>query len=474
MNKIRYKEGKSYYIRNLIIFIKNLGILMNIKKVKDKVQKHKDNLILLDGFLQFALNPTSMSAGYGIKEKYSYIRDNLKATYDLNDSEVSEQVDLLRNEIDDLLKLKEDKYSIYKIREIIKDEISKEPYIEKFKNYIKKRLNKFDKDIENFLYIYKNSLIRNFPCLCVQFNAIYGNRISISKLKNLGILKSLYWISSGTSPPEETPKLLPFLDDIIDDLLRGFFDKLKKFVGLKPWNPKKPDVKQKINNLTENHKYKTLEFLEGLYEGDKICTLTFSEYQNIQKMEGIIGIYKSYDSERTYACISFLIKDELYNRIDEYRKNRLKEMTQKLIEILEFEIKNGDLPSKKEMIRELNLHIDEIEKYQNILNEFPYNEFSEDQDIKNKATDAIKEFENLLKDLNFDIITASKVLNYLKTEKLIDEVYRIPNNETTLSIQPKDKDIKNNEYICSNCGIPLRDRENPDYCPYCGSKVSRN
>ncbi|GAH59650.1 unnamed protein product, partial [marine sediment metagenome] len=80
--------------------------------------------------------------------------------------------------------------------------------------------------------------IKNYPCLNVQYKAIYGEELQEDEIIQLGILKPLYWISSGSSGKKEViPKYIPFLDIIMDNL------KLKK------WKPDKPNVKDFIDTL---------------------------------------------------------------------------------------------------------------------------------------------------------------------------------------------------------------------------------
>ena len=59
--------------------------------------------IMLDAFLQWASNTTSMSAGYGLEENYPYISKNLKVRYGLSLQEAEERVTELRKVCDSLI-----------------------------------------------------------------------------------------------------------------------------------------------------------------------------------------------------------------------------------------------------------------------------------------------------------------------------------------------------------------------------------
>ena len=60
--------------------------------VEQLLNKYRKNIVMLDGILQWALNPTSESAGYGFEKNYSLIMKNLKITHELSLSEVEEVI----------------------------------------------------------------------------------------------------------------------------------------------------------------------------------------------------------------------------------------------------------------------------------------------------------------------------------------------------------------------------------------------
>jgi len=280
----------------------------------------------------------------------------------------------------------------------------------------------------------------------------------------LGILKPLYWISSGSSGNREViPKYIPFLDSIMDNL------KLKK------WMPDKPNVKDFIETLKTTHDINTMKFLKDLFERNELCTLIYKKGHKITSQKGIIGFYSSHDPEFAYVGISFLIQKDLFSLINEYIVEELEEKTQKIIKILEYEIKNGQQPSNKEMIRFCDVHIDEIDEYEMLINELPSESVSDDIDIKNKANEAIKQFDvpslyDLLKTLQYDIKTARRVGKYLIDHQMVNELLRTPKEiASSTPLKPSVKSSKIEKIICYNCKTPLSDRENPQFCPYCGS-----
>ena len=221
----------------------------------------------------------------------------------------------------------------------------------------------------------------------------------------------------------------------------------------------------------------TINFLKDLFKKNGICTLIYKNTK-ITPHKGIIGIYTTPDPEFRYAGISFLIQKQIFNVIGEYIAEELKEKTQKVLKILEYEIKHGEQPSNKEIIRLFDINIDEIEEYERLINELPFESFSDNQDIKNNASEAIKQIDepslyDLLKTLQFDIETARMVGKYLIDSKMINELSRVPIEITSkTSLKPASESLKYKEIICNNCRTPLSDRENPEFCPYCGSSLS--
>jgi hypothetical protein len=66
--------------------------------VRDTLAKYSDNEIMLDAFFQWATNPTSMTAGYGVEENYQYIRKNIEIRYGLSKDKAQKYIDVLETE----------------------------------------------------------------------------------------------------------------------------------------------------------------------------------------------------------------------------------------------------------------------------------------------------------------------------------------------------------------------------------------
>jgi len=428
--------------------------------IVDVIKKYNKSIIMLDALLQWALNPTSMSAGYGIEENYPYIKQNLKITHQLTELKATKVVKNLKTDCEAFLRLKKNKYSIGNFQNFIIEKLSKPIYIKLFEKFILKKKKKANKNTIRFLQIYQFSPIKNFHCVNVQYNAIYGEKIHEEELIILGILKPLYWISSGRSGNREViPKFIPFLDDIIGNL------KLKE-IKLKP-----PNIAEFIRTLKKSRDRITLNFIIGLIKKNQLCDYVFKN-QKITTRKGIVGFYSDpYSKEFNSAGISFLIQEELTQLIENLIKEELKQKTENIIKILQFEIEKGKKPLGKELLRIADLNIDEIEIYEELINQLPRESYSENQDIKNKASEAIKKFDNpslydLMMTLNYDIETARKVGKYLIDSNMINEFSRVPKDvASSSSLSPSQESSKIVKIICNNCKTPLTDRDNPIYCP---------
>ena len=332
-----------------------------------------------------------------------------------------------------------------------------------------KKKKKASKTALRFLHIYKNSPIKEFFFLNVQYNAIYGDELKNEELIRLGILKNLYWISSGkTHDRKERPKLIPFLDLIIGR------------VKLKKWNPPECDVKNFVDELKTSNDFDTLDFLKYLFRRNELYTEIYSGLikEPVSK-KGFIGVYSTPYSETKYAGVSFLIQKQLFALMGAYIAEEIQEKTRKIIKILEHEMEHGEQLSDKEIVRLFDVYIDEIEEYKTLMNVLPIESYSNDQDIKNKASIAIKQFDepslyNLLMDLQFDIETARRVGKYLIDNKMIDKFWRLPKkvpSSTPLNISSESLE----ELVCGECETNLSkkcnlsDLKNLESCPLCGS-----
>lgn len=111
-----------------------------------------EKLVLLDAFVQFCQNPTSMSAGYAIEENYPFICMNLKKRYNINTLSIERLLDFLKQHV---TKMYEINYDFYSWRQQISDYILRKKS-STFSNWYKKLYKQLDEnDKAKFLFLLK-------------------------------------------------------------------------------------------------------------------------------------------------------------------------------------------------------------------------------------------------------------------------------------------------------------------------------
>ena len=114
-------------------------------KFSDKIK-----LAVIDSFAQFSQNPTSKSAGYGVKENYPLIEDNLRKRYKLSKVVTNNIISFLNSAY---IKMKEINHDIYFWRKAIADYI-KENYVEEFNSWYDSLYKSLDKNEKiKFLFL---------------------------------------------------------------------------------------------------------------------------------------------------------------------------------------------------------------------------------------------------------------------------------------------------------------------------------
>jgi hypothetical protein len=72
--------------------------------LKNILNQYKNDELMLDGFRQWAMNPTPKEAGYGIKQNTFFIVMNLHERYGLLVPQVEQRIQQLQDECDNILK----------------------------------------------------------------------------------------------------------------------------------------------------------------------------------------------------------------------------------------------------------------------------------------------------------------------------------------------------------------------------------
>jgi len=109
-----------------------------------------EKLPMIDAFAQFSQNPTSMSAGYGIEENYSFIGKNLKKRYNLAKMAIDNILAFLKESFEQMRQVN---YEVYFWRDTIADYI-KSKYTENFLQWFDSLYDHLDeKEKKRFLFL---------------------------------------------------------------------------------------------------------------------------------------------------------------------------------------------------------------------------------------------------------------------------------------------------------------------------------
>jgi hypothetical protein len=295
------------------------------------IGKYKDDIIMLDALNQWAMNPTSASAGYEIERNYDYIHKNLKERYPR--ANLEEVMQKLREECAKLTL----GYDVYECRKKIKEIIDKTSG-EKLRNYVVERVNKLSIDQKKILYICLklSEKIRQWFFMRVpeeilnvtsRFHAagiVTTVQDSLLIPVKTGFFDELLWVSSGTSPPQSEYCIPKF----IEPLLEKIDGRIKEDI------PDLPNAKEYVKSLKDMEKFEQLRLL------DELANVGASNELAIRKLvvaNGVIGRYQD------FVAISPLIHDDLKRSLEE-EKARLVQLFKPELEEVLLKIRNERFP----------------------------------------------------------------------------------------------------------------------------------
>ena len=193
--------------------------------ISTKFSKKIERLAAIDAFLQFAQNPTSMSAGYGIEENYPLIERNLSERYGLGKIELEAIISFLK---DSVRRMTEVTYDVYFWREVIKDYIRSKHLADFIEWYTSMYESLSEEERDRFLFLlYALSKTSNLgdirrwhACFFDKEERMTDDEIR-SILIRLGLGNTLYYQSSrGYVQYQFVPSLF------LDDLREKFKDKI--------------------------------------------------------------------------------------------------------------------------------------------------------------------------------------------------------------------------------------------------------
>lgn len=293
--------------------------------VQSVLDKFKDDEIMIDALNQWAMNPTSMSAGYGIEENYPYIKENLRVRYDLSEKDVDKYIGRLKEECNKILSSKSsDAYWIGRVREKIKNAINQQ-WGEKLKSKILEKVEKSSEELKNALYLWgylwgklgKSIIQHNFKVFKAFYNAAIGNigSLQIDDFVKVGMLNKLLWITTRGNY-------------YIEYIVPLFAEEILKNIDLYLKKPETPDVHAYISALFHKNRYEQLRLIDevlnyrGLIKDEKIR-------YNIVTSRGIVGKYED------LVAISPLVLEKLEKILCDEKEKRIKYLHEKINNSLE-------------------------------------------------------------------------------------------------------------------------------------------
>ena len=291
--------------------------------VSSTLKQHENDEAILDAWVQWALNPTSMSAGYGIDVNYPIIRENLLQRYSVTVEEADRYIDTLKGESDKLVNSERD---VYRLREEIIKQVQGK-IGERWRNGIKEKIEKASVDAKRAVYLLCtlgsqgfDLKFRTWESILDQFRAYYAAAYDTifspasleAELSRIGVLTRLIWISSKRS---------------WDKQINHF---IVPITALEPLGisesdfGQRRDVKQVIEQLFNGHNFEELRLL------DEVSREVFgykNYYDQTFSVEGIKSILSGYGNG---VAISPFLLDQVRDTLHTQKQIRINEFGQRI------------------------------------------------------------------------------------------------------------------------------------------------
>lgn len=273
--------------------------------VRDTLNRYREDKIMVDAFAQWASNPTSMSAGYGIEENYPYIAENLRKRYALSPQHVSDYLQKLKGDCGHFLDSAEpkDKCSVQRVQREILEQIQSDVG-EQWRKGIASRIQESPDEIKKAVVLLYTLSEKGGNThfwsgkpqeeFAAYFMAVYGSLISPMSTRDtllkVGLLSKLLWITvKGGRNDDYVFTALPPASSI----------------GLMPELTAQPDALAYIKELFEKREFEQLRTLHEVSEAGGLRTYYGEEPPSLVNVPGIAAKYQN------NIAISPFILDEL-------------------------------------------------------------------------------------------------------------------------------------------------------------------
>ena len=293
--------------------------------VRDTLNRYRDDEIMVDAFVQWASNPTSMSAGYGIEENYPCIARNLMERYSLTSKEVEHYIEKLKAACNQFLQQTED---VYELRRIIQEEFCSE-LGQALRRGIVNRIQNASLDAKRVISLLTELRERGHSeagwesiqdKVQSYFAAVHGVIMSPERMRKdlvkVGLINRLLWITSKGHRKESYVLMpIPPADAI------GLTS-----VELAP----KSDTAEYIKALFDKRSYEQLRILDEVSRENFGILTYYGEVPSFLSAKGICGQHAD-----TLAISPFVL-DEVRENLHLEKEERLGEIKERVENALVF------------------------------------------------------------------------------------------------------------------------------------------
>lgn len=295
---------------------------MSIKGlVQEMLAKYSNNEAMLDAWIQWASNPTSKSAGFGLEENYSFIRSNLLQRYSISREDAEQYVNALKDESD---KLRNSGYAVGDLQKeimeqaesnrtwcsILKEKLEKSSLDAKRAAYLLITLKSRGFEIDHLLYWSWFEFLNQF---LAYYMAAYGKIYSKStedELLKIGVWNKLWYKPVKSSGRVQTV-IAPLLT--LEELSLNEADLVQK-----------KDVKQLIEQLFSDRRFEELALVDEVSKAPFGFRKFNNEVHSVERIASICGAYGN------GVAISPFLLDQVRDTLHSQKQERIRNFGQKI------------------------------------------------------------------------------------------------------------------------------------------------
>jgi hypothetical protein len=287
-------------------------------RVTSIIEQCANSEVMLSALLQWALNPTSASAGYGLRENYRDIESNLSRVYGLSKNDAGDVVEKLKKTMASII----DEKDMYEFRKSIEKCLETE-HGKLLREGLSKRLSNVDKRTQRFVSLLGQLAEDSSPSalsselaygygmeyLMALYVAVYGEIPSPENLKseltNVGALYPLTWVTARRYT-RQILAIVPFIREATIDAAKPI---------------ELPDVNTYVSSLFAQPNYELIRLL------DEVTNSQYSSIHGVARAsEGLSAFVSAKGISGRYhniVAVSPFIQPQLQLGISEERQRRL-------------------------------------------------------------------------------------------------------------------------------------------------------